>query len=253
MRAIAILVLAVLPIAERARAEDSIDAQKRREAEQAYRLGSEKMRTESFEEAAVHFHTAIKLDPLMSIAHYSLGQSYMALKRYPDAVDAYLGCRESFTRIASLSTQDRNAIDKAREDEIRELKDSLQRVQQGKIKGNTMALEVGIQERLRVLESSRLKGHEERVGVPAEVMLALGSAYIRNGQIGEAETSYKEAVQTDAKLGAAHSNLAVIYLKTGRYPEARDAVRRAEQSGLQVNPALKADIDQKAKAGASAR
>ena len=89
------------------------------------------------------------------------------------------------------------------------------------------------------------------MGVPAPLMLALGSAYIRNGQLGEAETSYKEAVQTDPKLGAAYSNLAVIYLKTGRYPEAKDAVRRAEQSGLLVNPALKADIDQRAKSSAT--
>ena len=37
---------------------------------------------------------------------------------------------------------------------------------EGKIKGNTMALEVGIQERLRVLEGSRMKGHEERAGFP---------------------------------------------------------------------------------------
>ena len=253
MRTLAIILLLItLPLAERGRTE-TFDSQKRREAEQAYRQGEESMRAESYEQAAAHFRTAIRLDPLLSIAHYSLGQSYMALKRYPEAVAAYLGCRESFTHIASLSTQDRNAIEKSREDEIRELKDSLQRVQQGKVKGNTIGLEVGIQERLRVLEGSRMKGHEERVGVPAEVMLALGSAYVRNGQLPEAEASYKDAVQTDAKLGAAFSNLAVIYLRTERYAEAKDAVRRAEQAGLLVNPALKADIDQKAKAAASTR
>jgi Flp pilus assembly protein TadD len=248
MRSIAALASMVLAVAGLAHAEDSLVVQKRRQAEDAYRQGEELMREESFEQAVAHFRTAIRLDPMMSIAHYSLGQSFMALRRYPQAVEAYLGCKDSFERVASLSTQDKNAIEKAREDEIRELKDSLQRVQAQKIKGNTLALEVGIQERLRVLESSRMKGHEARVGVPAEVMLALGSAYIRNGQLREAETSYKEAVGTDPKLGAAHSNLAVIYLKTGRYAEARDAVRRAEQSGLQVNPALKTDIDQRAKA-----
>ena len=253
MRAKVLIALVALPAAGLSRADDSFDAQKRREAEQAYRQGEEKMRAESFEQAVAHFRTAIKLDPLLSIAHYSLGQSFMALRRYPEAVQAYLGCRESFERVASLSTQDKNAIEKAREDEIRELKDSLLRVQQGKIKGNTMALEVGIQERLRVLEASRMRGHEERGGVPAEVMLALGSAYIRNGEVAEAEASYKEAVQADPKLGAAYSNLAVIYLKTGRYPEAKDAIRRAEQSGLPVNPALKAEIDQRAKAASATR
>jgi tetratricopeptide (TPR) repeat protein len=251
MRAIAIPGLLLLT--SLAGASDSFDAQKRREAEQAYRRGEELMRSEAYDQAIPHFRTAIQLDPLFSIAHYSLGQSFMALRRYPEAVEAYVGCRESFERIASLSTQDKNAIEKGREDEIRELKDSLLRVQQGKIKGNTMSLEVGIQERLRVLEASRLKGSEERVGVPGEVMLALGSAYLRNGQVEEAEGSYKEAIQTNAKLGAAHSNLAVIYLKTGRYLEAKDAVRRAEQAGLLVNPGLKADIEERVKAAAAAR
>ena len=151
MQTIATLSLLLAPVAGLARAEDSFDAQKRREAEQAYRQGEELMREESYEQAVAHFRTAIRLDPTMSIAHYSLGQSWMALRRYPEAVEAYVGCKDSFERVASLSTQDKNAIEKTREDEIRELKDSLLRVQQGKIKGNTMALEVGIQERLRML------------------------------------------------------------------------------------------------------
>jgi tetratricopeptide (TPR) repeat protein len=172
----------------------------------------------------------------------------MALKQYPQAVEAYLGCRESFERIATLSTEDQNAREKARDDEIRDLKDSLQRVQAGKIKGNTMALEVGIQERLRVLEGARMKGHERRVGVPAEVMLALGSAYFRNGQLAEAEPAYKDAVQTDPRLGAAHNNLAVIYMMSGRFPEASDALKRAEKSGFKVSAALKSDLEQRTKA-----
>jgi tetratricopeptide (TPR) repeat protein len=253
MRQIALVALMGLASVGAARAQTSLDAQKRREAEIAYRRGEERMRAESYEEAATHFRTAIKLDPLMSMAHYSLGQTQMALKSYPEAVEAYLGCRESFERIAALSTQDRNAIEKAREDEIRELKDSLLRVQQGKIKGNTMALEVGIQERLRVLEGSRMKGHEERLGVPAEVMLALGSAYFRNGQLVEAEPAYKEAVQTDPKLGPAHNNLAVIYMLSQRYPEAKDALQRAEKSGFPVNPALKSDLESRARAAGAQR
>ena len=235
-------------------AESSLDAQKRREAEQAYRMGEEQMRVESFEQAAAHFRTAVKLDPLLSIAHYSLGQALMALKRYPDAVEAYLGCRESFLHIASLSTQDKNAIEKARDDEIRNLNEQILRVQQGKVKGgSTLNYELGYQERLRVLEGSRMKGHEERVGVPAEVMLALGSAYFRNGQMAEAEPAYREAIETDSKLGPAYNNLAVIYMLSERFPEARDALRRAEKSGLKVNPALKADIEKRASAASAVR
>ena len=253
MRQTALVALMAFTAVGAARAQTSLDAQKRQEAAKAYRRGEALMREESYEEAAAHFRTAVKLDPLMSIAHYSLGQSQMALKHYPEAVEAYQGCRETFERIASLGTQEKNAIEKAREDEIRELKDSLLRVQQGKIKGNTLALEVGIQERLRVLEGSRMKGNEERLGVPAEVMLALGSAYFRSGQLVEAEPAYKEAVQTDPKLGPAYNNLAVIYMLSQRYPEAKDALQRAEKSGFIVNPALKNDLESRARAAGAKR
>jgi tetratricopeptide (TPR) repeat protein len=246
MRTAAFLLLLALPGAHAP--ASSLDEQKRRDAEKAYRRGEELMRAESYEEAASAFRQAIKLDPYLSIAYYGLGQSQMALRRYPEAIDAYEGCRQSFDRIAALDTRDRNALDKAREDEIRELRDSLVRIQQGKIKGATLANEVGIEERLRVLEGSQMKGNEERVGVPAEVMLALGSAFFRNGQLAEAEPAYKAAATTDPKLGPAHSNLAVIYMMTSRYPEAREAVKRAEKAGFQINPALKKEIEQREKA-----
>jgi tetratricopeptide (TPR) repeat protein len=251
MRLIPSLAVGALAVTGALHAQPTFDVQKRQEAEMSYRRGQELMQEELFERAAAHFRTAIKLDPLMSIAYYSLGQSQMALKRYPDAIEAYAGCRDSFAQIATLSTQDKNALEKARDDEIRELKDSLQRVQQGKIKGgSTMNLEVGIQERLRVLESSRMKGHEERVGVPAEVMLALGSAYFRNNQLVEAEPAYKEAVKTNPKLGAAHNNLAVIYMLTERYPEAKESIKRAEKAGFSVPSQLKKDIETRASASA---
>jgi tetratricopeptide (TPR) repeat protein len=231
-------------------AASSLDEQKRRDAEKAYRRGEELARAESFEEAASYFRQAIKLDPLLSIAYYSLGQTQMALRRYPAAIEAYQGCRQSFERIAALDVGDRNALEKARQDEIRELRDSLVRVQQGKIKGATLSQEMGIEERLKVLEGAQMKGNDERGGVPAEVMLALGSAYFRNGQLPEAEPAYKEAVATDAKLGPAYSNLAVIYMMTSRFADAKDAVKRAEKAGFPINPALKKEIDQREKAAA---
>src|ERR1044071_1248964 len=64
------------------------------EAQQAYERGQERMQGESFEEAARYFRTAIALDPMHWLAHYSLGQAQMALKHYPEAVKAYLSCRD---------------------------------------------------------------------------------------------------------------------------------------------------------------
>ena len=83
--------------------------------------------------------------------------------------------------------------------------------------------------------------------MPAEFPLALGSAYFRQEKLQEAKAEYEEATRLNPKLGAAHNNLAVIYLLTGLPAEAETELSRAEKSGFAVNPRLKEDI-KKAKA-----
>ena len=70
------------------------------------------------------------------LAWYGLGQAQMALKKYPEAVEAYRSSREVFLRYASLDIGQQNAMEKAREDEIHEVRDTLLAVEQGKIKGS---------------------------------------------------------------------------------------------------------------------
>src|SRR5690606_27194486 len=79
---------------------------------------------------------------------------------------------------------------------------------------------------------------------PAEVSLALGSAYFRNGQLEEAEREWKTAVAVNSRFGEAHNNLAALYAMTGRREEAERAVELAERAGVRVNPGLKRDIQQ---------
>ena len=55
------------------------------QALQRYRNGQELLRAEQFDKAATEFSAAIELDSLLALAHYGLGQSYMALKRYASA------------------------------------------------------------------------------------------------------------------------------------------------------------------------
>jgi len=245
------IVLAAVPAAGQPAA---FERQRLDEAQQAYERGQGFMRDEMFEEAAAHFRTAIGLDPAHWLAYYDLGQSQMALKRYSAAVEAYLGCREALERVASLDAQDQNVIEKVRDDEIRELKDSLQKLETGKIKTTSpFGLEVRIQDRLRMLEDARLRGKEKTNRVPAGLMLALGSAFFRAGRTAEAEKAYVEAAQIDPKLGSAHNNLAVIYMMAGRFDEAREEIRRAEKSGLSVSDQFKEDLKTRARAAAAPR
>jgi Flp pilus assembly protein TadD len=87
------------------------------------------------------------------------------------------------------------------------------------------------------------------MSVPSFVSMALGSAFFRLGRLADAEREYKATVAADPKTGEAYSNLAVVYLETGRFDEAEKAVKAAEKSGFKVNPMLKDDIKAKQKAG----
>jgi Tfp pilus assembly protein PilF len=244
-------VLAASPVAAQT---PDVERQQHDKAQKAYELGQELMQRESFEEAAIHFKTAIKLDPMHWLAHYGLGQAHMALRRYPEAVQAYLGCRDVLVNFASLDAAQQNTLEKVREDEIRELQDSLLRVQQGKIKtGSPLSLEVQIEDRLRILEGTRLRGKEQKVGVPAGLMLGLGSAYFRSGQMAEAQAAFLEAVETDPKLGPAHNNLAVMYMMSGDFAKAKEEVRRAEKVGTRVSDAFKQELERRAREGEKPR
>src|SRR5215472_10326591 len=93
-RRLGLLVPALAFLGPATRAEIVGEAQ-RQEARRHYQVGEDQMRTESFEVAAAEFRLATRLDPLFDLAHYSLGQADMALKRYAEAAEAYLACREA--------------------------------------------------------------------------------------------------------------------------------------------------------------
>ncbi len=169
-----------------------------------YRLGEGLFRDEQFAKAADEFQIAVKLDPLLTIAHYELGQSYMALHRYQEAIRSYIGCR------AAIATG-RDAMTARLEHRISDLERTKQR--------DITAFET-----------------------PAEVSLALGSAYFRSGDLPSAEREWKAAIAVNSRLGEAHNNLAALYAMTGRKQQAQESVKQAERSGYQVNPRLKSDI-----------
>jgi tetratricopeptide (TPR) repeat protein len=222
-----------------------VSEQARREALQFYRAGQEFLSNELFEKAADLFRRAIEKDPLLALAHYGLGQSYMGLKRYTSAVVAFTDCRDTYARLAGMALSDTVSANQRREDEIREIRDSIRMFRSTRVKtanaSDTNPYVLQLESRLRDLENQRNRGVEP-AKPPGEVSLALGSAYFRNGQLPEAEREWKVAIETKPNLGEAHNNLAVVYLLTMRKKEAENEVREAERAGFRVNPQLKEDI-----------
>jgi len=207
----------------------------RRTALTHYRHGQELLASEQFEKAAEAFRTAITFEPLLTDAHYGLGHAYMGLQRYASAIQAFGGCIEAAMKLHDLGDRDRVAADRAIDEELRELRDTMRRRWGQSLK--VMQLEARISE----VERSRSSLGTPFVA-PATVLLALGSAYYRFGDAEAAEAQWSSAVRVNDKLGEAWNNLAVVYMTSGRKEEAEAAVRNAERAGFRVDPRLKSDV-----------
>jgi tetratricopeptide (TPR) repeat protein len=212
--------------------------QDRREAWQHYRNGQEFMSAEQFEKAADQFQKATDKDSLLTLAHYGLGQAYMSLRRFASAIQAFTNCREAYRTLHGLSERDRVAVERQRDEELRELRDTVRRLQG---MPNTRLRVTKVEARIQDLDRQRTS-NQAGFTPPAEVSLALGSAHFRNNQFPEAEREWKAALDANPKLGEAHNNLAALYAITGRKAEAESAVKAAEKAGFRVNPKLKEDI-----------
>jgi tetratricopeptide (TPR) repeat protein len=206
------------------------------------RLGQENMHAEQWDKAEAEFQSAIKLESSLEMAHYGLGQVYMATKRFPDAVKAYLGCRDAFAANAARRAANDVDAQRALDDEIRSLEDEKTLLVSGRVTPMTSGGPIDLERRISDLKSRRFRDSKAPPDTPAWISIALGSAHFRGGSMADAEREYLQALKADPKLGEAHNNLAVVYMLTGRYPQAEAEIKAAEKSGFRVNPQLKQDL-----------
>ena len=224
----------------------------RERARPHYRTGWQYMRVEAWADAAKAFQQAIDVDPEFEDAYYSLGRAYMGLKKYSDAIGAYTKSRDLYRAQAGRIFSNQQEVQRYRRDRLMELDEIVRSLQTaGPQSIRTQDQLRRVQEQRRQLEQYMQRGSNITIenSVPAFVSLALGSAYFRAGKFEDAEREYKAALEADPKTGEAHSNLAVVYLETGRVGDAERAVSAAERAGYKVHPQLKQDIKDRAKKG----
>ncbi len=231
--------------------EGSTNPQERRremEAQAYFQEGLRRLSSEDFEEAEEEFKAALRIDPLLVLAHYGLGQTYMAMRRYPDAVVAYFDCKEAYLKAAADQHGRTLEGQSRREDQIRGMRDTIRELRGRLNQPLSDVRRARIMAQIQNLEGAidgvgRLRGRDFHPSeVPAEFSLALGSAFFRAGQLDEAEHEYRAAVKVNPKYGEAHNNLAVIYMMAGRLDEAERHMKLAEKTGLRVNPDLKEEL-----------
>ena len=232
-------ILTVVLLATPALAQFASDRD-RRDALHHYRAGQDLMAAEQFEKAAQEFTRSIRKDRLLTEAHYGLGQANMALRRYTSAIHAFTACREAFHDLHALEEHHRFEVERQRVDEIRELRDAVRRIRAGQVKV-APSMADRLERRIDELQRRRTTMNA-RFQSPAEVSLALGSAYFRSGNLERAEQEWKDAAAANSRLGEAHNNLAALYAMTGRKKDAETAIHAAERAGFRVHPRLKDDV-----------
>lgn len=224
-------------------------ARDKEESRQHYQRGHEALHNEKYEVAEREFQESIKLDPAFELSRYGLGQTYMAMKRYPDAVAAFQKCRDVFHANNVADASDQIARDQRIDDRIKELEDQ-KRIYQSPGHTGTTSSSAGLSRsyvqqldiQINSLKEARHRQATNEEPTPDWLSLALGSAYFRTNDIADAEREYKNAITVNGKLGEAHNNLAVVYLMTNRASEASAELTAAEKAGFKVNPQLKEDV-----------
>ncbi len=224
-------------------------AEARSSAMAQFKAGEALILASKWPEAEATLRSAVALDPLLAVAHYGLGQTYMSQKRFKEAVEAFSTSRQAFGCV-SWSEDDR----KRRTEEIRELREAIRnadrrRLQELGVKwkemngdvrtsGDKMVAVLDAQRRLEELETSL----KEANPTPPGVTLALGTALFQIGAIAEAEVEFRAVLARDPRSGDAHHNLALVCTITDRLDEAEREISAAEKAGVPVHPRLKEEL-----------
>lgn len=219
-------------------------------ATQILREAEKALQAEDFRAAERLYRAAAAADPESAEASCGLGQVFLALQQYEEAVRSLERCkRDVLTNLRDLQAQQASAwgeIDR----EIREIEESLHAIRSGRNRSAGADRELRLEERIRELQDIRARD-PIRVEMPSQVSFALGTAYLNAGLPEKAEWELVTVLRSDPGSGDTHNNLAAVYLAMGRFQDAAEHVRLAEEAGVRVNPQMKADISAKYSPGAT--
>jgi tetratricopeptide (TPR) repeat protein len=234
-----LLVLATTAAAQQAQREIAL---------QHLRTGQQALQQERYEEAERAFKSALDFDSRLELAHYGLGQTYMATRRYAEAVQAYTRCRATFHANESDRLASNVDAERRLDDQIRSLRDLRRGLESGRQRTPNLATALSqIDSEIRQLEGLRRRTPGSAPVTPPYISMALGSAFFRTGAFAEAEQEWRNSLAVDPTLGEVHSNLAVVLMLTQRYDEAGREIELAEKAGFKVSPKLKEDLQSRRK------
>ncbi len=228
-------------------AAQTLSAAERDRARNHNRMGWDALRSEQYPAAIKSFQAAIEIRPDYEYAYYGLGRTYLASRRFVEAITVLERCRDLYKAQGSRQFSNIQDAQRYREDRVLEIDEQIRLLRTGPQTVATQDLARQYDTVKRDLQDSirRDQGLTIDATVPPFVLLSLGSAYFRSNRMLDAEREYRAAIDGDPRLGEAHNNLAVVYLESGKYEDAHKSLQAAKKAGFRVNPELEKAIKER--------
>jgi len=214
------------------------------------------MQAGNYGKALEAFARALESSPGFPPAHVGLGHVALAGQDFAGALREYTVARLAYGEFGNALYQIEVGRYSKAQDQIRSMNDELRELRnrargpanEAGLSTTQQNMERTLEQRIQTLQAIPLPTPDADVGPPADVYFHTGNALFRLERYDEARIEWEACAEKNPAFPLVRNNLAVLYLKAGRFDDARRAVAEAERLGMTVNPALKADIERAADA-----
>lgn len=214
-------------------------------SDQLFQDGVKKLKAGDVGAARGNFEKALAVNPDHGPAQLELGRLSLAEKKYEQALEQLNGAEEIFRRTtASRQEMARKNYQESQRALIDEQARLIQLQQPGPVTNqmNEATLQQEIretEERIRKLQAMAPPDTSSLEKPPSDLYFLRGNALMRLDRLDEAIADWESCRDLAPKFGPVYNNLAFAYWKRGRASEARDALAKAEELGVPVNPEFK--------------
>jgi len=218
----------------------SLDQKKLKKAEKIFKKGVKEAQKQHFDNAENLFHQALEEYPLLPGAYVELGKIEMSRNHPEKAVTHYVNARECYNKLHHLKMK---VLQKNQSKSLQQSYESL---------GSNIPRSGGYAKQAaqetkeeKMIDDRKILQDQTEAEIPALLYLYLGGAYMRLGQLDNAERELLEGIRRDEKLAPAHFNLSLVYFTRGQYEAAVGEARIARKLGFSLPEAYVRDLEKK--------
>lgn len=228
-------------------AEDELSSRGLRQAAQLTHKGQKQLEAGGLDKARQFFEKALTATPDYPDAVVGLGHVAMRERRFDQALEYFESAKGGYAKMSNaMLTAERENYERAQQQLVglRSQYSALEQSSTGttdQSNQNRMTL-MRVEREILRLEAIHPPSEAPVTQIPASIYFFVGNALMNLSRDEEALEAWETCVREDPSFSLVYNNLAVAYWKAGRLDEARAALTKAEELGVQINPEFKAAL-----------